>query len=370
MAAVRWRVVPLALAVTLAAGGCTAARTSAARTFPTATAGRISAYLDGLAAHGMLTGTVLVTRDGMSYTAAFGYADRAARTPDTDQTEYRLGSVSKQFTAMGVLMLAARHRLTVTGRLCRYLPGCPARWHAVTIADLLDHTSGIPDYLNDLAAEWPPQPATPSQLIASFATAPLHFAPGTLMRYSNSGYVLLGALIEHLTGQALAAFLQQNIFGPLGMTHTGTDTTVIRPGHALGYYADGSQPVAYPMSAFFADGGLYSTVADLQRWDDAVQDSTLIPAALTAQMLTVHAACPPSGSPGGCLTAADLGYGYGWFVDRTRYGPLYQHVGRIDGWRSFNGIYPRQHEHVIILANSEATSVLDIGTALAELTLG
>jgi len=373
MAALSWRVVPLALGVTLAAGGCTTApitRASPAGTFPAATAGRISAYLDGLAADGMLTGTVLVTRNGMSYTAAFGDADRAARTPDTDQTEYRLGSVSKQFTAMGILLLAARHRLTVTGRLCRYLPGCPARWHAVTIADLLDHTSGIPDYLNDLAARWPPRPATPGQLIAGFAAAPLHFAPGTRMRYSNSGYVLLGALIEHITGQTLAAFLQQNIFGPLGMTRTGTDTTEIRPGHARGYYADGSQPAVYPLSAFFADGGLYSTVADLQRWDDAVQDSTLIPAALAAQMLAVHAACPPPGSPGGCLTSADLGYGYGWFIDRTSYGPLYQHVGRIDGWGSFNGIYPRQHEHIIVLANSEATSVLDIGTTLAALTLG
>jgi CubicO group peptidase (beta-lactamase class C family) len=292
MAAVGWRVVPLALAVALAAGACTAApatRASPAGTFPAATAGRISAYLDGLAAGGMLTGTVLVTRNGMSYTAAFGYADRAARTPDTDQTEYRLGSVSKQFTAMGVLLLAARHRLSVTGRLCRYLPGCPAGWHAITIADLLDHTSGIPDYLNDLDARWPPEPATPGQLIASFAAAPLHFAPGTRMRYSNSGYVLLGVLIERITGQRLAAFLQQNIFGPLAMTRTGTDTTEIRTGHARGYYADGSQPAAYPLSAFFADGGLYSTVADLQRWDDAVQDSTLIPAALTAQMLAVHA---------------------------------------------------------------------------------
>src|SRR5512142_3046019 len=196
MAAVSWRVVPLALAVTLAAGGCTAApgaRASPVRTFPAATAGRISAYLGGLAAHGMLTGSVLVTRDGMSYTAAFGYADRAARTPDTGQTEYRLGSVSKQFTAMGVLLLAARHRLTVTGRLCRYLPGYPARWHAITIVELLDHTSAIPDYLNDLSASWPPRPATPGQLIASFEAAPLHFAPGTRMRYSNSGYVLLGA---------------------------------------------------------------------------------------------------------------------------------------------------------------------------------
>jgi CubicO group peptidase (beta-lactamase class C family) len=386
----KWRSAPIAVAVMLAAAGCThgsnvasspamtaspqsatparpAAGASQSASFPAKQ--KISAYLNALSAHGHLSGTVLVTRDALSYGAAFGFADRRTKAPNTLQTAFRLGSVSKQFTAMGILLLQARHLLNVSDRLCRYLPGCPSRWQAITIEELLTHTSGIPDYLNDLRSTWPPGPTAPGQLIASFRGAPLHFPPGTRMRYSNSGYVLLGALIEHITGQPLAAFLQQNIFGRLGMTHTGTDTTGIRPGHARGYYADGQQPGLYPMSAFFADGGLYSTVADMQRWDSAVQHSTLIPAALTDQMLALHAACPPPGSPGGCLTPTDLGYGYGWFIDNTSHGRLYQHVGHIDGYFSFNGIYPAQNEHIIILANSESTRVLAISDALAALTL-
>jgi CubicO group peptidase (beta-lactamase class C family) len=365
-----WRIVLVALGIALAAASCTSGSGQAPRSGSFPAAHQISRYLDGLAARGRLSGTVLVTRGRMSYAAAFGYADRQARMPNTMRTDFRLGSVSKQFTAMGVLMLAARHQLSVTDPICRDLPGCPTRWKTITIAELLTHTSGIPDYLNELSARWPPQPATPAQLIASFRNAPLHFAPGTRMRYSNSGYVLLGALIEHLTRQPLAQFLRHSIFGPLGMTRTGTDITAVGPGHARGYYASGQQPVLYPMSAFFADGGIYSDAADLRRWDRAIEHSTLIPAALTRQMLSVRVPCPPPGAPGGCLTSADLGYGYGWFIDHTRYGPLYQHVGRIDGYHSFNGIYLDRDESIIILANSESTNVLAISNAVAGLTLG
>jgi CubicO group peptidase (beta-lactamase class C family) len=313
---------------------------------------------------------VLISYGGTSYTAAFGLADRRARTPNTVRTQFRLGSVSKQFTAMGVLILQARHALHVSDPICRYLPGCPRWWQPITIEELLTHTSGIPDYLDDLSLPWPPPPATPAQLVATFRDAPLHFRPGTRMRYSNSGYVLLGDLIEHVSGESLASFLQQDIFGPLGMTHTGTDTTAIRPGHAHGYYTSGDQPLAYPMSAFFADGGLYSTVADMQRWDNAVVHSTLIPRALTRQMLAPQVACPPRTWPGGCLFGTDLGYGYGWFIGDPPQGTLYQHVGRIDGFLSFNGIYPSRDEHIVILANSESTDIASISTTLAELTLG
>lgn len=360
----------LAAGVAAAISGCTAkdAGNASSEEFPASA--RITAYLTGLAAAGKLSGAVLVTRGRMSYSEAFGFADRATRAPNTVHTEFRLGSVSKQFTAMGILLLQARHRLNVADHVCQFLSQCPRRWRAITLAELLCHTSGIPDYLNDLATSWPPRPASPPELIASFASARLHFRPGSRMRYSNSGYVLLGAVIEKVSGESLAGFLERNIFRPLGMSHTGTDTTVIRPGHARGYYAGGRLPVAYPMSAFFADGGLYSDVADMRRWDDAVDRSTLIPDALTRQMLTVHTPCPPPRSPGGCLRAADLGYGFGWFIDRTRYGPLFQHVGHIDGYFSFNGIYPAQDEDIVILANSEATSVLRISDVLASLTLG
>ena len=359
-----------AAGVAAAVTGCAAKNVANASSERFPASARISAYLTQLAEAGKLSGAVLVTRGRMSYSAAFGFADRAARVPNTVRTDFRLGSVSKQFTAMGILLLQARHRLNVADHVCGFLSHCPRGWRAITIAELLSHTSGIPDYLNDLATAWPPRPATPLQLIASFASAPLDFSPGTRMRYSNSGYVLLGAVIEKVSGESLAGFLERNIFGPLGMSRTGSDTTAIRPGHARGYYADGRQPVAYPMSAFFADGGLYSDVGDMGRWDDAVARNTLIPAALTRQMLTVHVTCPPPRSPGGCLRQADLGYGFGWFIDRTKYGPQYQHVGHIDGYFSFNGIYPARGEDIIILANSEATSVLRIGDVLASLTLG
>jgi CubicO group peptidase (beta-lactamase class C family) len=366
----------MALAVLLITGGCARGGDPAGHAAPPAShheaflAQQVSAYLDGLAAQGKLSGSVLIIHGRRSYAAAFGLADRRARTPNTVRTPFRLGSVSKQFTAMGILILQARHALNVSDRICRYLTGCPGRWRAITIEELLTHTSGIPDYLDDLGLPWPPSPATPSQLVATFRNAPLHFAPGTRMRYSNSGYVLLGDLIEHITGDNLASFLQQNIFRPLGMTSTGSDTTAIRPGHAHGYYANGEQPLAYPMSAFFADGGLYSTVADMQRWDNAVDHSTLIPGALTRQMLAPHVACPPPAFPGGCLFGTDLGYGYGWFIGDPPQGTLYQHVGRIDGFLSFNGIYPTRDERIIILANSESTDVTAISTTLAELTLG
>ena len=384
-----WRSAPITVAVMLAAGGCTdggnvassppmtMSRQSAAPARPGAGASgaasfpakqKIAAYLNALSASGQLSGTVLVTRGALSYAAAFGYADRRTQTPNTLQTAFRLGSVSKQFTAMGILLLQARHLLNVSDRLCRYLAGCPGRWRAITIEELLTHTSGIPDYLNDLRSAWPPRPATPGQLIASFRGAPLHFPPGTRMRYSNSGYVLLGALIEHITGQPLALFLQRNIFGPLGMTRTGTDTTGIRPGHAHGYYADGQQPVPYPMPAFSRRRPLTPPSPTCSA-GTAPSSKHLIPATLTDQMLALHAACPPPGSPGGCLTTADLGYGYGWFIDNTSHGRLCQHVGHIDGYFSFNGIYPARNEHIIILANSESTRVLAISDTLAALTL-
>jgi CubicO group peptidase (beta-lactamase class C family) len=331
---------------------------------------RLTRYLTDLAATGQLSGTVLITRGRQEYAAAYGYADRQARTPNAMTTEFRLGSVSKQFTAMAVLILAASGRISLTASICRYLAGCPSHWSAVTVADLLDHTSGIPDYLNELGAAWPPKAATPAQLVASFAAAPLYFRPGTRMRYSNSGYVLAGAIVQKVSHQPLAVFLRQHVFGPLGMARTGTDTTAIRPGHATGYYPNGQRPVAYPMPAFFAAGGLYSDAAGLDRWDTAVQSGTLIPGRLSRAMLSVRIPCPPRGSPGGCITAGSLGYGYGWFIDKTPAGVRWEHEGRIDGYLSYNAIYPARGEHIIVLANSEATPVQAITDELAKLTLG
>lgn len=251
--------------------------------------------------------------------------------------------------------------------MCRYLDPCPLDWAPITIQELLTHSSGIPDYLGELGYGWPPRAESPAGLVAEFRNAPLLFAPGTRMRYSNSGYVLLGYLVERITGRSCAGFLRREIFDPLGMAHTGFDTTRIRAGHAVGYYADGHVPEPYPMTALYAAGALYSTVTDMQRWDDALQQDTLLPASVMRQMFTPHVPCPPAGSPGGCLLPTDVGYGYGWFIAHEPQGVLDQHVGHIDGYVSFNGIYPDSHLHIVVLANSESTNVLGVGRHLAAL---
>ena len=328
-------------------------------------AAAIEAYLARLASSGRLDGSVLVARGAATFTAAYGWADRTARTKDTVGTAYRLGSVTKQFTAMAVLILAQRHRLSLTDRVCTYLANCPGDWAAITLDELLTHTSGIPDYLNELGYPWPPRDVDPAGLIGEFRDAPLTAPPGTRMRYSNSGYALLGYVIERVTGKPYAEALEQLIFRPLGMTHTGVDMTAIRPGHAVGYYADGSRADGYPMSAFYSAGAVYSTVADIQIWDAALDGDVLLPDGAMRDLLRVHVPCPPARSPGGCVVRGDVGYGYGWFVARTPEGTLDYHVGHIDGFLTVNADYRAGRMHVVVLSNDESTDVVGIMRTLA-----
>ncbi|MGN6564926.1 MAG: serine hydrolase, partial [Thermomicrobiales bacterium] len=347
----------------------TPAELPSATPFPSAA--RLAAYLEQVVTAQHFSGAVLVARDSLRFAGAYGLADRAAGIPNTTATMFRLGSVTKQFTALAVLILQQRRLLAVQDPVCRYLPECPAAWAPITLAHLLTHTSGIPDYINSpgFAATWPPKDATPEQLVAEFRDWPLDFAPGTRMQYSNSGYVLLGYMIERVSGMAYADFLQRAIFDPLGMSSSGFDTTDIRPGHAKGYYPDGTVPQPYAMSAIYAAGALYSTVGDMERWDAALAGARLVSPDLLQAMFTPHVPCPPPGSQGGCLLPTDAGYGYGWFIAHEPQGTLIYHVGHIDGYFSFNGLYPQQRLHAIVLSNDEGADVLGIGRALAALAL-
>ncbi|HEX5501948.1 MAG TPA: serine hydrolase domain-containing protein [Thermomicrobiales bacterium] len=372
---------PVAPTMTTAPRPSTATATRPAPTPPPATpiataaplpaAARLAAYLQQAATGQHFSGTALVARDGGRFVGAYGLADRAAGVPNTPATMFRLGSVTKQFTAMAVLILAQRGLLDVHDPVCRYLADCPVAWAPITLEHLLTHTSGIPDYINSPAfvAAWPPKDATPEQLVAEFRDWSLDFPPGARMQYSNSGYVLLGYVIERVTGRPYADYLQSAIFDPLGMANSGFDTTAIRPGHAQGYYADGTEPEPYAMSAVYAAGALYSTVGDMARWDDALERGALISPALMQAMFTPRAPCPPPGSRGGCLMATDAGYGYGWFIAHEPQGTLRYHVGHIDGYFSFNGLYAEPRLHVVVLSNAEGADILGIGRALAAIAL-
>ncbi len=334
--------------------------------FPNAT--EMDSYLNQLVEKGKMSGSVLVAQNGTLFAKGYNLADVDAGIPNTPQTRFRIGSNTKQFTAMAILILQERGKLHVQDSICRYVPACPADWQPITIAELLTHSSGIPDYTNfpDFVSTWM-QPTTPAELVARFKDMPLDFPPGSVFRYSNSGYVLLGYIIERVSGESYAAFLQQNIFTPLKMNNTGYDTAYpALPQHATGYYADRSIPDDYDPSVFSSAGALYSTVEDLYLWDSALLAGKLVSRAALDSMFTLHMPCPPPGR-GGCLLSTDKGYGYGWFIGEEPQGKLIYHVGRIDGFVTFNGFYPERHLIVIVLSNWEATNVLGVGLKLGSM---
>lgn len=339
--------------------------TAAVKLFPQAA--HIDAYLTMLAASGKLGGSVLVEHDGMLFEKGYGVADKDAHIPNTPQTRFRLGSVTKQFTAMAILMLQERGKLHVQDLLCRYIVDCPQDWQRITLQQLLTHTSGIPDFtdFSDFVDTWT-QHVTVEQLISRFKNKPLNFTPGSVFSYSNSGYVLLGYIIERVTDESYATFLQKEIFGPLTMHNTGYDSRYpALPQHATGYYKGYIKPDAYDMSVLYAAGVLYSTVEDMYIWDQALAKHTLISLQSSEEMFAQHVPCPPPGVPKGCVSQNDRGYGYGWFLADEAQGRLIYHVGRIDGFLAYNGFYHNKNLNVVVLSNLETTDVWQIGRMLA-----
>jgi len=328
----------------------------------------VAAYLAELDAKGALTGAVLVAKQGtILVSQGYGWADADLHVRNTAHTRFRIGSVSKQFTAMAILMLQDQGKLNVHDNLCKYIDSCPAAWQPVTVQDLLIHTSGIPDFIAfDDFPSLIGQPATPLQLIERFKQLPLNFVPGTRWSYSNSGYVLLGYIIERLSGMSYANFLQKMIFTPLGMQDSGYDSnSPSLPAHATGYLSPGVKPVFLDMSEFYSAGALYSTVEDLYKWDQIIKVGHLVSSADLQDMFTPHIPCPS----GGCALSTDIGYGYGWFIANDDGHRLDYHWGRIDGFRSSNGFYPNDDIDVIFLSNLESVDTFGIAHELGTLTL-
>lgn len=329
----------------------------------------IDSYLSHLAATGAFSGSVLLARgDTVLLSKGYGQADEENNIPNTSQTRFRIGSNTKQFTAMAILLLQERGKLHIQDSVCRYVPDCPPDWHPITIHNLLTHTSGIPDYIN--SPDFPPligTPATPEQLVARFKNQPLLFPPGDHWQYSNSGYTLLGYIIERVSGESYAQFLQDNIFGPLHLDNTGYDSNNPQPPeHANGYLSAHNKPVYLDMSEFYAAGALYSTVEDLYRWDQALLSDQLVSQQTMDAMFTPYIPCPS----GGCALSSDIGYGYGWFIANESNHRLIYHWGHIDGFFTSNGFYPQDRVIVVVLSNLETTDVFGTSDKLGKMLVG
>jgi CubicO group peptidase (beta-lactamase class C family) len=336
-----------------------------------ATAAAILAYLNDQAAHHKFAGSATVVRRG-EVLARFGAGDSGNHTVNTPDTVYRIASVSKQFTAMIVLKLADQGLLRLDDPVCRYLvpdyvAACPKAWAPITIRQVLVHTSGIPDISGfpDFFAKLA-TPTTTKQLIARFANKPLTFAPGKGWTYSNSGYILAGAIIEKLTHKSYGQVLGEQITSPLGLTDTGYSDRQPPAGFAKGFFSPGRPAGPIDGSEAAAAGGVYTTVDDLARWDRGLGAHLVAPAATVQESFTAQARCPS----GGCVGDPSTGYAFGWLVDTLNGHRMLYHPGDLQGYHANNTYLPDDDIEVVVLSNVESTDVNGVARHLATMALG
>jgi CubicO group peptidase (beta-lactamase class C family) len=287
-------------------------------------------------------GTVLVARgDEIILSKGYGSANLEWNIPNTPSTKFRLGSVTKQFTAASILLLAEQGKLALEDPVKKHWPDAPAAWDAITIQHLLNHTSGIPNFTNypEYMQEWKFHPSPPDKSLAHVVDKPLDFAPGARMNYSNSGYVLLGLIVERASGLSYADFARDNIFKPLGMNDSGYDvSSAILPQRAAGYSPGGGGMIntAYvDMTIPHGAGALYSTTEDLLRWTQGLFGGRLLSAASLEKM----------------TTPAQNNYAFGLVVTETGGRKMIQHNGGIEGFNTELRYYPDSKITVAVLAN-------------------
>lgn len=318
-------------------------------------------YMQAAVRNAAFSGTVLVAKDGVAiYRKSYGLANRAFDVPNTDDTLYQLASVTKPFTATLIMILQAEGKLSVDDQACKYLADCPEAWRSITIRQLLAHTSGIPNYtsLPDWDEGLDSRTYGTGGLVALVRNLPLEFAPGTGFRYSNSGYNLLGTIIERVSGKSFPDVLRERILMPLRMTHTvfNASRTVV-PHLATGYYSLGSTFIdATPqsMTGVYGEAGLSSTVDDLLIWTRALDTNVLISSAAYAQM----------------IEPAKNNYGFGWEIKTWHKRQMIGHAGSGPGFSNMVARFPNDHLTVIVLSNSDEASGSGTAKALAGIYFG
>jgi len=300
-------------------------------------------YLNALPAQQRFTGSVLVARDGkVALSKGYGLANVELDVRNTPQTKFRLGSITKQFTATAILLLQERGKLSVTDPICKYFDICPAAWSELTIHHLLSHTGGVPNFTN--FPDYMPKMmmrVTTQEMIARFKDKPLDFKPGEKWSYSNSGYFLLGAIIEKASGESYESFLQKNIFDPLKMTATGYDhfETILK-NRATGYsmiMGKLSNSAFLDMTQPYSAGSLYSTVEDLFAWNEALYSGKVL-SAKSFELMT---------------TPVKNNYAYGLGVDTKFNRKLISHGGGINGFATYLARFPEERLTVVVLRNSD-----------------
>jgi CubicO group peptidase (beta-lactamase class C family) len=302
----------------------------------------------------MFMGSALAAKDGkVIFSKSYGMADLEWNVPNSPTTKFNIASMTKQFTAASILLLRDRGKLNTDDLVKKYLPDAPSSWDKITIYHLLTHTSGIPDD----GAQY--EPGTPGKLV--FNDRPLKFRPGEQWAYTNLGYIVLGYLIERISGQTYEEFVHENIFKPLGMNDSGLMSFVtIIPGRASGYWpgSNGIENAGRPdpqiVRIGFSSGSLYSTTEDLLRWEQALFSGKLL---TTTSLRTM-------------TTPFKSDYACGLHVNRVNGHLMIEHDGNNIGYEADMAYYPEEKIAVIVLANLNSTVTSELTRALAAVSYG
>jgi CubicO group peptidase (beta-lactamase class C family) len=305
-------------------------------------------------------GTVLVARgDRILLDKGYGSANLEWNIPNTPTTKFRLGSVTKQFTAASILLLEERGKLKTDDPIKKYILDAPPAWDKITLFHLLTHTSGIPNFTS--FPDYPkfePFATDAAQLIGRFKEKPLDFEPGSKWKYSNSGFVVLTYVIEKVTGESYEKFVRENIFTPLGMKDSGYDSnSTVIPNRASGYAPgkNGLENAGFVhMTVPQGAGALYSTTEDLMKWEQGLFGGKVLKPASLAKMTTPFL----------------QNYAFGIGVSTVNGRKVISHSGGIQGFNTELSYYPDDKLTVVVLANVNGSAPGDIAGKLAALAHG
>jgi len=348
---------------------------------------KLADYMSAREALGQFNGSVLVARDGrVLLSSGYGYADADRKIRNTTATKLRAASITKQFTAMAILRLREAGKLKLDDSICRYIDRCPAAWNAVTLAHLIHHSSGIPDYeeaLDMQSEKYARAMARPSaaMILDSARAKPLDFPAGSKFHYSNTGYMLLAKVIEKVSGASYPDYMRRTFFAPLGLAQSGILPPGGQvPGIAVGYtpgrelsLKDLAAGVPFldlgvkvvpeiDMSGLHGDGGLYTTPSDLYRWVSKLDDDSWLSPALRAEYFT-----PGLGTGG---APEQTGYAFGWIIDHDLGTTVRYHTGALPGFVSRISKFPDSNLVVIAMSNTDFSRLSRITRDLASAAMG
>jgi CubicO group peptidase (beta-lactamase class C family) len=317
----------------------------------------LNSHLEAWKTVNSLSGSVLlIHRNQTLWNEAYGPANREWKVANTKDTKFRIGSITKTFTAVGILLLEQEGKLSVNDPIHKHLPDAPESWRTITLHHLLSHTSGIHSLTNWAGfSMFSRLPLTTKELYERIRDWPLRFAVGEQYEYSNSGFIILGLVIEKVSGQTYREFLQDSLLKPALMANSGLDVSEeILPQRAAGYKNNGENATYLDMCIPFSAGAMYSTTGDLAKWVDALMTDKILRLEARTKLWT-----PVKGK-----------YGYGWSVINRNGKRMVGHNGSINGFQSSLWWLPEQQLLSVVLCNRNGPDADRLSVELVDIAMG